>query len=236
MSGVSNRRPSAAMVVALVALVVALSGSAIAATGLVSGDKLIKRGSLSGNRLRKQTVTGTQIKLSTLAKVPSARTADQATTAANATNATNATTATSATTAVSASNAAMLGGQPPSAYEGRVRWALVDANGKVLAQSGGITVDGVSGPSPDLGHYTVDFGAPVTGHGIIVTPSAKEDVSPSTALAVPCAPGSSDGITCPSFPGAAARNDGNHVLVYLAAVSPGSSGGEQAPFYITLTP
>lgn len=75
------RRPSPSMVVALVALFFAMSGTAVAATHLVSGDSLIKKSTLSGNRLRKHTVTGTQINLSKLGKVPSAVHADNATSA-----------------------------------------------------------------------------------------------------------------------------------------------------------
>ena len=105
MKAVLCRRPSAAMVVAMIALVVAASGTAIAATNLVSGDKLIKKGSLSGNRLRKHTLTGTQINLKKLGKVPNATQADQATSATNATNATNASNATNATDAANATNA-----------------------------------------------------------------------------------------------------------------------------------
>jgi len=93
------------MVVAMIALVVAASGTAIAATNLVSGDKLIKKGSLSGNRLRKHTLTSTQINLKKLGKVPNATQADQATSATNATNATNASNATNATNAANATNA-----------------------------------------------------------------------------------------------------------------------------------
>jgi len=48
MSKLRLRAPSPAMIVALIALVLAAGGSAIAATALVSGDKIIKRGSLSG--------------------------------------------------------------------------------------------------------------------------------------------------------------------------------------------
>jgi hypothetical protein len=66
------------MVVATVALVVAASGSAFAAGRLVSGDSLIKKRSLSGDRLRDRTVTGRQIKLSSLGPVPSAKTAANA--------------------------------------------------------------------------------------------------------------------------------------------------------------
>jgi len=109
MRGFLRHRPSGAMLVAVMALVLAASGTAIAASTLVSGDKLIKKGTLSGNRLRKHTVTGKQVNLRKLGKVPNAKQADSATNATHATTAdtaTKATSATSATTATNASNAA----------------------------------------------------------------------------------------------------------------------------------
>jgi hypothetical protein len=39
---------------------------------LVSGDKLIKKHSVSGNRLRNHAITGKQVNLNKLGKVPSA--------------------------------------------------------------------------------------------------------------------------------------------------------------------
>jgi hypothetical protein len=110
MRQLARRRPSAAMVVAIIALVVAASGTAVAASRLVNGDSLIKRGSLSGNRLRNATVTGKQIKLSSLGTVPAARTA---------------------------ANAQELGGRPASAYA--LGASSVAASGLVTA-SGGQTV------------------------------------------------------------------------------------------------
>jgi hypothetical protein len=77
-------RPRPAMAVALAALVISMGGTAVAASHLVSGDKLIKRGTLSGNRLRAHTLTGAQINSSTLGQVPSARNATHATTADSA--------------------------------------------------------------------------------------------------------------------------------------------------------
>ena len=62
----------------------------------MNGDSLIKRNSLSGNRLRNRSVTGAKIKVGSLGMVPSATHATSADTATSATNATNATTATSA--------------------------------------------------------------------------------------------------------------------------------------------
>ena len=104
MKKVLRRRPSASMLVAMAALVVASSGTAIAAS-LVNGDGLIKKHSLSGNRLRNHTITGTQVNLNKLGKVPSAKNADHATSAATATSATSATAASVANLANFATNA-----------------------------------------------------------------------------------------------------------------------------------
>jgi hypothetical protein len=105
-----RRRPSAATAIALVALVVAASGTAVAASHLVSGDKLIKKRSLSGNRLRNHTITGKQVNLGKLGKVPSASHADQAT------HANSADTATNANHANSANSANTLNGQSASSF------------------------------------------------------------------------------------------------------------------------
>lgn len=76
-------RPSGAMAVAMLALIVALAGTAFAGpvaqlARLTSGDKLIKKHSLSGDRLRNGTLTGTQINVSKLGTVPIANQANSA--------------------------------------------------------------------------------------------------------------------------------------------------------------
>ena len=58
-------------------MVVAATGTAVAAGGRVDGDSLIKKGSLSGNRLHDHTLTGLQIKLSALGTVPVAKNAQE---------------------------------------------------------------------------------------------------------------------------------------------------------------
>jgi len=64
------RKPSPALAVSIVALVVATTGTATAATSLVNGNSLIKQHSLSGNRLHNHTLTGTQINVKKLGTVP----------------------------------------------------------------------------------------------------------------------------------------------------------------------
>jgi hypothetical protein len=91
-----RHRPSPAMVIAVLALVGAFGGSAIADNAvdfarskLVNGKKIKKR-TISGNRLKRNTVTGKEVAESKLGKVPKATNADNATNATNATNAGNA--------------------------------------------------------------------------------------------------------------------------------------------------
>lgn len=106
-----RRRPSPAMVVALIALIIALGGTAAGRLiRLVSGDSLIRKHSLSGNRLRKHTLTGTEINMSKLGVVPGAR---HASTADFATRAGSASTAAFATGAGSANTATTAGSAPP---------------------------------------------------------------------------------------------------------------------------
>jgi hypothetical protein len=87
-----SHRPGPALIVAVVALVVALCGTTVAgyAAGKASGDSVIKKKSLSGNRLKPDSVQGKQVAEATLGKVPSAGRADTATTATTAAMATTA--------------------------------------------------------------------------------------------------------------------------------------------------
>ncbi len=90
------------MVVAIVALVVAMTGSAVAGPlkTLIAGSS-IKKHSIAGNRLINHTLTGQQINLKKLGTVPSAKQAASAKTA---------------TSAATAANALELGGQPAAGY------------------------------------------------------------------------------------------------------------------------
>lgn len=96
-----RRRPSAALVVAVIALVVAATGTAVATSQHVDGDSLIKKGSLSGDRLREHTLTRLQIKVRSLGTVPKAKDAEE------------------------------LGGRPPSAYLGGGSGGQIGTNGVV---------------------------------------------------------------------------------------------------------
>jgi hypothetical protein len=65
-----NRRPSPAMVVAFIALIVALAGTAYAAQTINGGA--IKKQTIGGGKLKHKTLTGFQINTKKLGVVPSA--------------------------------------------------------------------------------------------------------------------------------------------------------------------
>jgi cytoskeletal protein RodZ len=115
-----NPRRSPAMVVAVIALIAALGGSAIAAGGLTGTQK---------KQVRKIStkVFNSQIGGASVAHAGTADTATKATTATTATKATTATTATKATTAdtatkaITAANAEKFDGQPSGAYQRKLK-------------------------------------------------------------------------------------------------------------------
>jgi hypothetical protein len=71
MSSLRGKRPSPAMVVALIALAVALGGTAIAAQTINGGA--IKKQTIGGGKLKKKTLTGFQINTNKLGVVPAAK-------------------------------------------------------------------------------------------------------------------------------------------------------------------
>jgi hypothetical protein len=66
-----SRRPSPAMVVAIISLIVALAGTAYAAQNINGGA--IKKQTIGGGKLKKKTLTGFQINTNKLGVVPAAK-------------------------------------------------------------------------------------------------------------------------------------------------------------------
>ncbi|HEY5814723.1 MAG TPA: hypothetical protein VIS95_00090 [Solirubrobacterales bacterium] len=71
MSKLRRRAPSPAMIVASIALIVALGGTAIAAQNINGGA--IKKQTIGGGKLKRKTLTGFQINTNKLGTVPAAR-------------------------------------------------------------------------------------------------------------------------------------------------------------------
>jgi hypothetical protein len=186
----ARRRPSASMVVAVIALVVALSGTAVAASKLVAGDKLIKVRSLSGNRLRDHTVTGKQVNAGTLGKVPSAKNADHA------------------TSANTAGNASTLGGQAPTSFEAAGTWTR---SGLVTA-SGGQTV-----PLASFGPFTLTLKCTDNGGGSFTADvQATSSENNAVAFNVPLTAGTPATIFS-AGPGTTFTNNDNNSPEFIAA-------------------
>jgi hypothetical protein len=70
MNRLKSRRPSPAMVVASIALIVALAGTAVAAQTINGGA--IKKQTIGGGKLKRKTLTGFQININKLGVVPRA--------------------------------------------------------------------------------------------------------------------------------------------------------------------
>jgi hypothetical protein len=113
-SSLTIRRPSAALVVAIVALFAALGGTGYAAATLSGRD--IQKRSIPANRVVPNALTGKQIDESKLGPVPVSQQALTAQTAASATEATHATSADSATSATTAQDSQKLQGRDASAF------------------------------------------------------------------------------------------------------------------------
>ena len=188
-----RRRPTPSMVVACVALMIALGGTGYAAT-------VLPRNSVGTAQLQNNAVTSLKVKDSSLMRqdfkpgqLPAAGPPGPA------------------------GPAGPVGPAGPAA-----RWAIVSADGTIVAQSGGITPTA----KPSAGAYILDFGSAVTGKLIIASSANAADVGDrGTVSAGPCG-GPPQGSTCPS------GNDTNHVRIITRKA--GDSTAEDHPFYVAV--
>jgi hypothetical protein len=96
-------------------------------------------------------------------------------------------------------------------------------NGAILAQPGGISL--ASKPFP--GEYILEFGSPVTGHAIFVTPSNRDNSFIGSFAAAPCGGGAQGYPNCAGQP-----NTRLHVGMFNAA----NNGTADHSFYVTVLP
>lgn len=151
--------PRPAMIVAVVALIAALGGSAYA------GSKI------NGKQIKTNSITGKQVKEKTLKNVASAKKAKTATTAETAGSATTAGTANTANTANSAKTAETVGGQTPANL--KVRWLLLNENGVIEEQSGGFTI--LDAYDTNANTY-IDAGESLVGKGLSATVAIQNQI------------------------------------------------------------
>ncbi|MGH3131591.1 MAG: hypothetical protein ACRDNX_12305, partial [Gaiellaceae bacterium] len=104
-----------------------------------------------------------------------------------------------------------------------VKWALFQADGTIVAQSGGISL----ATRPFAGAYIVNFGSSVKGKSIVVSSAfAGGDIAPRGSLAAgPCG-GPPEGLACPS------SNDANHA--WVSSYNPGNTALQEHSFYLSV--
>jgi hypothetical protein len=176
-------RLSPTAVLAGFALLVALSGTSIAAVSVV-----LPRNSVGTAQLRNNSVLSAKVRNYSLRRVDFAR---------------NQIPRGPVGPAGPAGPAGPTGPAGPQGAPGPgAKWALVRPDGSIVAQSGAISVGHPSG-----GQYIVDFGASVAGKLIMATSARASDPEfRGMVSAGPCG-GTAEGSACPI------GNDLNHVLV-----------------------
>jgi hypothetical protein len=204
------RRPSHATVVAYLALFVALGASSYAAVTVTGRNvknssltgKDIKNGSLTGADVRNNKLTGRDVLESSLGAVPNSAHAG------------------------ASDNAGLLAGQPASAFQGRAMWALVNASGTIVRQSGGISL----ALKEPFGGYTLAFPARVSGKAIMT--SVAYNFAGSNGESVsgkPCGPPNGDTDTCSTDP----NDDERQAFVFTTDAAGNAKDGG---FYIAVLP
>jgi hypothetical protein len=195
------------MVVACIALLVALTGTSIAAvTQLVPrnsvGPAQLRSGAVTRPKLRNNAVNTTKVANRSLRAIDFA--AGQL-------------------------PAGPAGPQGPAGAAGPAgpagaspRWALVAANGTIPVQSGGISITATTG----AGGYYVNFGSSIAGKLLIANSSDMDLAFGGTVLASPCG-GGSDGVACVP----AGTNTANHAFVFTS--NSANTAGQPHAFYVS---
>jgi hypothetical protein len=150
MSKIWSRRPSPALIVAITALVVAMAGTAFAATQLPKnsvGSKQLKKDAVTGAKVKNGTLTGSDINLASLGKVPSAGNAESATLADRALTADS---VNSAKTAQSADHAATAGHATTADSATDADHAVVADSASSIPAAGPIRIIDAAGEPPFL--------------------------------------------------------------------------------------
>lgn len=217
-----RKRLTYANVMSSIAVFLILGGATAVAAKKI-GSNEIKGNSITTGKIKKEAVTKAKIKK---AAVDSSKLADNAvTTAKIAKDAVTGEKVNEATLGT-VPDASKLAGLEPSAYQSRVRWALVDSGangnvGQILAQSGGVSVaSGSSGFSylnwgENIGSRALSVSIAQIGEGFItVTPCGNGESPADTG----CAPGGT--------------NNPNHTIVRMDTPA---GGADNQIYFISVT-
>ncbi len=123
-------------------------------------------------------------------------------------------------------NADTLDGIDSTGFQTKVRWALVAANGTIIAQTGGISLAAGGGAA---GNYYLNFGSSLTGKAVVVTSTYTDADSGfrGTAFTTLCGGGAQGSACAP-----AGTNTDTHVFV--ASSNPANTGLQPHGFYIAV--
>jgi hypothetical protein len=202
MNRLRRYRPTPAMVVACIALAVAMAGTGYAATVLPRnsvGTLQMKNDAISATKVKKNAITSAKVKNGSLLRKDFK--AGQ----------------------LPAGPAGKPGPAGPAGLPGPgAKWALVRADGTVVAQSGGVTPTA----KPAAGVYILDFGSSLAGKLIIASSSNTADTKDRGTVSAGLCGGTPEGGTCP------VSNDTNHVRVITRAK--GDDQAEDHPFYVAV--
>jgi hypothetical protein len=145
-----SRRPSPALIVATVALVVAMAGTTYAATQLPKnsvGAKQLKKDAVTGAKVKNGSLTGSDIDVASLGNVPSASNSERANLADRALTADSVGTA---KTAQNADHAATAGHATTADTASEADHATSATSAETVPQAGPIRIVGAAGQPPFL--------------------------------------------------------------------------------------
>lgn len=217
-------RQSPAMIVAMLALFVALTGTAVATTSALIGSAQIRNNSITGLDVKNRSLRPIDFRGS----VRGPRGLRGLTGATGAPGATGATGPPGAPNP-NAANSELLDGLDSASFQRSVRWALVDAAGNIEHQSGGISMT-----SSSSGGYYLNFGEPVTGK-LVLALGAYDSGFDTDLTSSPCGDtdfndGDPTNTQC-AVPG---TNDVNHLYVQTRLTAGGGSVAKG--FYVAVFP
>jgi hypothetical protein len=198
-------------------------GGATAFAAKKIGSNEIKGNSITTGKIKKEAVTKAKIKK---AAIDSSKLADNSVTTAKIADDAVTGDKVKESTLGTVPDASKLGGLAPSAFQSRVRWALVDSSangnqGQILAQSGGIAI----APGGTSGFSYLNWGESIASKALSVSIA---QIAEGFITVTPC------GSTAPAATGCApaGTNDSNHTIVRMDA---SGGGADNQIYFISVT-